>query len=229
MVSEFRKISLKSSKFVPENYLSTLYKLSEKECIVDFLKSIRNDENRLNEISSQSYLHQNGFNKLILSSNFDLGWRLRMHIWQTNYCNNDLDIHNHSWNYASVIVLGKLTNEIYRVSKDGENYYHHIYTIDNIKSESSLKVVGVENLIIDNSITYKARDIYYQTQDKLHRTFPSGKKPTVTIVVQQKGKGNFSDVYKKRQQNYSKFIGHTGTLIEVNQIKHSIDTILKEI
>lgn len=71
----------------------------------------------LDEVAGRSYWHPNGFVKLVLDQRD--GWgQLRLHVWPEP--TDDDDVHDHAWQYESVVVGGDLREVSYREAGPGE-------------------------------------------------------------------------------------------------------------
>lgn len=91
-----------------------LLRLGHRPTLKKLLSSIRDDRDTCASIAQRSYAHANGFDKIVLCS--DPGrWHLRLHIWWPEDTPIQQDVHNHAWNYASLVAAGRLTHTFYAV------------------------------------------------------------------------------------------------------------------
>lgn len=60
-----------------------------------------------------AYEHPNGFKKIPLGIHRPTRSRLFLHIWDDHYA--DSDIHNHRWNFSSLVLSGQLLNTVYSI------------------------------------------------------------------------------------------------------------------
>jgi hypothetical protein len=79
------------------------------------------------EIAGRSYWHPNGFIKLVLDERE--GWgQVRLHVWPEP--SDDDDVHDHAWQYQSVVVGGRLREVVYREAgpdQPGNEVWRHSY------------------------------------------------------------------------------------------------------
>jgi hypothetical protein len=79
------------------------------------------------DIAARSYWHPNGFIKLVLEER--AGWgQVRLHVWPNASC--DDDVHDHAWQYESVVVGGDVREVRYREAADhevGDEMWRHSY------------------------------------------------------------------------------------------------------
>ena len=71
--------------------------------------------------------HQNGFLKLTVSKPPDDAFRLRLHVWTARRgALNCPDIHNHTRDYWSLVLAGRLKIEEFTPSPSGDKYYEYL-------------------------------------------------------------------------------------------------------
>lgn len=61
-----------------------------------------------------AYRHPNGFTKIKLTPLSDIGWCVRLHVWDAGA--TDGDIHDHRWHFASYVASGSIVERCYEVS-----------------------------------------------------------------------------------------------------------------
>lgn len=134
------------------------------------------------EESVVGYRHPNGFTKIRLLTLHDIGWTLRLHVWNAN--SSDRDIHSHRWNFASYVLSGCLIEQRYK-SKVGAGQWTGFdcspsaggrYILDRPRS------CDIELLTVDS---YRAGDSYQRAADTLHMALAGSEiQPTMTLFVQ---------------------------------------------
>jgi hypothetical protein len=94
--------------------------------VLALVAEILNNEELLISVASQSYLHKNGFLKILLLKEQD--FRVRLHIWMPETDSKET-LHNHCWYLASTIVNGKLTSEIWQdsISENSDFFDEYLY------------------------------------------------------------------------------------------------------
>jgi hypothetical protein len=96
--------------------------------LVALAEGIGRSRSRLDEIAERSYWHPNGFMKLLLEER--AGWgQLRLHVWPDPV--HDDDVHDHGWQYESVVIDGDVREVRYReVAGDapGVPMWRHSYS-----------------------------------------------------------------------------------------------------
>lgn len=79
----------------------------EPPAVRALLKAFLEDEDRLRAAAGRSYVHPNGFTKIVLSAG--RGHQLRLHIWWQrpgDAVPKDSNVHNHRWDFSSVLITG---------------------------------------------------------------------------------------------------------------------------
>lgn len=66
-------------------------------------------------VAENSYRHALGFTKLVLAG-VSSKWQLRLHIWN-NAARHEEDLHNHRFDFSSLVLCGSLTNDTYEVGR----------------------------------------------------------------------------------------------------------------
>ena len=152
--------------------------------LVKCLKSlIRNPDSELSKgVADKSYLHGNGFYKLVL---FISGKKekLRIHFWPGGV-DAEENIHCHRWSFSSLIIHGKLNSEIYKEDSSRDANSHKCYLYRKTPQEASSIFLGDIKLSVENKKKQKAGDFYRLPQGKLHRIIGSDKGSTATIMYQ---------------------------------------------
>lgn len=222
LISDLECIS-RSNTFALEEF-SQVFRKIDSSLFIDLISELQNNQNIRNDIFNHSYLHQNGFYKLVIHTRYDLNWRLRLHIWDTQK-NCDYDIHNHSWGFVSCVLKGSLINEIYEKSTIGKSFNEFTYVLNNESLESSLISSGSNNLYLSNYSEINSFNVYSQESHVFHRTYPKEGKLTVSLIIQQKPFKNESTVFKNEKRlNSTNYLSFGKPLTE-----KSLDELLKKL
>lgn len=94
----------------------------------------------LNEICERSYIHTNGFVKIVLRNYLD-GSALRLHVWTERGAGTESDIHTHWWSFRSVVLCGELEHRIYSIDEEGP-LHRYKYASANGGRDFSLERIG---------------------------------------------------------------------------------------
>src|SRR5688572_21463814 len=81
--------------------------LGRPDALRDLIGAILGDPIQLEQVASRSYVHANGFDKLVLLGSCAPIYKLRLHIWWPGRSEPELDnVHNHRWDFSSSVVTG---------------------------------------------------------------------------------------------------------------------------
>ena len=132
------------------------------------LASLMDDARACEEVARKSVVHPNGFYKIVLLAPASATYQLRLHVWSTPVGTRG-DIHNHRWDFASWIIKGAFTQELFRVSgDDGQAVNHLIWQSDCSEGpvgfvQSTCKLTEcrkTESLSDDDTYFLQANDIH---------------------------------------------------------------------
>lgn len=160
------------------NLANLLFEIFSDEKLCFFLKELLKDEQQLVKISRKSYLHGNGFLKIILLDN---GYKLRLHIWfPEQYCEEN--IHDHRWSFASLILIGSLKNEIWCDNENGISLREYIYHAETENNVSKKIEIGYHNFCLEKTDVYTKGQRYFMSKEKLHRIVTSKNEIVATMI-----------------------------------------------
>ncbi|SNY95285.1 hypothetical protein [Flagellimonas pacifica] len=192
-------INLENSRNIHGCFKKTFSTLSRTKVL---LENALNDKKTIERISKNLYVHQNGFHKYILYTSKSRKWRIRLHIWDEMQFNNQ-DIHNHTFNFTSVVVQGGLKNLIFEGDLKNSSPYHlYRYNIDNETNDSQVtSLEETKGLKLKQSIDIKKGDVYYQDASIIHK-IEAAEYPTATLVLQESWIRNNSTIYRNHLSNH---------------------------
>jgi hypothetical protein len=149
----------------------------------DALRQLLQDEPALRRVAERSYLHGNGFYKLVLAERDNL--KLRLHLWMPGV-DAEENIHDHRWHLASAIVTGTLKSESWgeAVSPDARSFNEYRYTARQGKLPAQLAEMGSTRLQCKQQSERTAGQCYTMAPGTLHRIVNSGNTLTSTLMCQ---------------------------------------------
>jgi hypothetical protein len=165
-----------SSKDLMQDIISQLQKFGRLGVRI-VISEILNCDDLLESVAARSYLHNNGFLKILLLKDPD--FRVRLHIWMPETDSKET-LHNHCWHLASTIINGELTSEIWQDSgtKNAEAFDEYLYRgkfVDPI-------LLGQAKVELVETVTHKAGDAYVLESHVLHKIVSNGNKMTATLI-----------------------------------------------
>ena len=150
--------------------------------IPSMLDALLNDTEEMKTLANRSSMHANGFVKIELHQ--FLKYKLRLHYFSLSA---EEAIHDHTWNFASAILAGKLRSERFAVvrSNTPDSIYlkRYVYRPRVGKGNTVLiKLHGYANLKSVGIDTYAAGSSYWLDGSVPHRVLATSKQ-CVTLVI----------------------------------------------
>lgn len=157
-----------------------LREFQSRENILALLRLIRSEINTNDEIARYSNLHPNGFDRILVIANKKPEYRLRLHIWRNdNIYFKQEDIHNHSWNLASIIIAGCLRFENFQINESGQEKFHYEYKSTGLGNNPKVELKGKSRLSCTSDAIMTKGSYYLLSHQVFHRV----KKPTDDIAA----------------------------------------------
>ncbi len=75
-------------------------------------------------VAADSYEHDNGFSKIVLSGIVGEDHELRLHIWDGRQAPPS-NVHNHTRGYVSIILTGSYVDQQFVVDSSGERFFQY--------------------------------------------------------------------------------------------------------
>jgi hypothetical protein len=173
----------------------------------------------LDAVAGRSYLHGNGFYKIILEENAQ--FRLRLHVWLPT-TRAEENIHDHRWHFASLVLNSRLETEIWEdaLSDGGETLNEYLYVG---------KDIGARNVYMGKArVSLKARvfngegDAYHMMSNVLHRIIYDGQDAVITLLCHARGARNWARTITRRTAEPN--IDHD--FIDADKLKSVLDMAL---
>jgi hypothetical protein len=162
-----------------------------------WLQEFMADEDCMKFASKHSYLHANGFEKIVLASFDGSSCKLRLHMWndQKDHPDQEGNIHNHRWSFASRVLIGQPLFEVYERGTDGIEHNEYEYIPNGEVGAFTLNFTKVTLLRRTIRLTLTEGASYSMHHSALHRVTATG--PTVTVVLQGATIAEKSAVFSK--------------------------------
>jgi len=141
------------------------------------LESLVADPGALAVAASHSHRHQLGFVKIVVQIE-DSGECLRLHLWDKPI-EMEEDIHSHCASFKSRIVLGEITENVFRLVP-GNSHAMFDYRFDASVGHAVADEVGPTGVKIISSKVIKAGEIYAKRSGDLHNVSHAAE-GTVTV------------------------------------------------
>jgi hypothetical protein len=172
---------------------SWLAAASSRNALSRMVRDVLATDDGLEEVASRSYVHNNGFDKVVLADR--VSWALRLHIWWPDQSPVDVEhVHDHAWDFISTIVTGSYHMDLYR-DGDGDEWLEYRYEFPEGRPEMhGLRHVGRRRLIKVLSIHVPEGGSYAIHGGQLHRVATVPGALTSSLVLQGPVVGDGSTV-----------------------------------
>jgi len=149
--------------------------------IIRYVRCLRDGSADLTEVLEESYIHKNGFQKIVLGRRE--GFALRFHRYLPGV--GDQNVHDHRWSRMdSYVIEGGLSADYLchgQESEDGvEPWETHTYR--KIKSDYVVEHKGTSYLKLEKNVIHDIGTTYSMDSYQLHRILPSNT-DVATLVV----------------------------------------------
>ncbi len=142
-----------------------------------YIKKLLNNDDLLAQIASQSYLHNNGFYKLLLAENET--FCIRLHIWMPGSVAYET-LHSHCWHMASTVIHGSLQSEVWESSVSPSAQFYDEYLYENKESEP--RYLGKTRVAPVKISNRTAGEAYTLQPHVLHRILYDGQAMVATLM-----------------------------------------------
>lgn len=134
---------------------------------------------RLDAVAADSYVHANGFTKVVLRSG------VRLHIWETGHRRHgqESDPHGHRWDFASWVIAGTLRETVFRSgSSHGQRFTLREYSRE--AGRTVLRSRGEARLEARETKQWGSGSVYKRSRSELHMVEAAGEALVASLVLQ---------------------------------------------
>lgn len=145
---------------------------------------------------TDSYAHDNGFDKIVLFQDSETRMKMRLHLWHPLVIPNTKrprqNVHNHRWDFSSAVLIGYADNVSYRFAKpgeDGEGFFHYRYYARGSKEHYEVEERGKTKLVCIGTQRVTQGDVYSISNEMLHRVDTPDDQLVATLVITHENVG----------------------------------------
>lgn len=150
--------------------------------------------------ANDSYVHANGFARLIVFVTECHGFRLRVHVWPQGSRTDKLNVHNHRYAFASYVETGSVEDVVWLASESGDVFRRFVYTSRDASGNYRHEYTGEQALQVDAVRRVNAGQLYSLSEEKFHYTLPAPSSVTVTFFAEDRRRLRPSAVTYSRHQ-----------------------------
>jgi hypothetical protein len=157
--------------------------LSEKPNRTKLVKLLLESEEAINLIKVASYVHHNGFRKIVLlESKY---FKIRLHVFEPiGEIVAQENVHDHRWPFGSVCLQGDLMCKIYEHVEFGKSSFnHYLYRPVGADDSYTVQASGEETLHESSLLKIKKYMGYYLPENTLHRVVNRSGERVITLVI----------------------------------------------
>jgi len=170
-------------------------KIGERKNFIKLMMGILNNPSLVKEIAANSYNHNNDFDKIVIISERPK-YELRVHLWgQKSGGSIPALHHNHSWNLASVIILGYLHFQTYNFSEHGKSMHHYECGFKPGEKSYYFKHLGKDKIQSTGEMHLSAGSKYFLPEHTIHKIYESPQKGSVTLMLHGWTTRKISDIF----------------------------------
>jgi hypothetical protein len=147
------------------------------------LALLEHSDEALADVAERSYLHPNGFAKIVLKVGG--GYGIRLHVWhrQGGEWISDANPHGHRWEFASWIVVGALRETTFAELTHGKTHLRCDYDRDE-RGVGFLTPTRTADLRVVDRIDRRAGTVYQRSRNVVHTVTPMGRDLVASVVLQ---------------------------------------------
>lgn len=191
------------------------------------LISVIESYSRLDAIARRSYKHDNGFMKIVLSEAEHSNAKVRFHIWKAPAVVSS-DIHDHFWDFSSIVVKGALETVDYRVSQhSGESFQKFELVAHSHQGQHTLLRMGTELLEEKRRRVIASGEVYSLSAWRPHRVSPANGGETYSLVLQGPHLKKINRVFRRSMT--ASVMKSQSKPITVNELRASLVNCISEL
>ena len=176
-------------------------------------------QSSLERIARASYMHPNGFRKLVLST-FEDGARLRVHHWPADGPAEASNVHNHRWPFASTVVVGSLRSTLLTFAEGRDAMQRFVFEPNGPGQEHTMSLVGVATLAVSHLSELGPGSSYVIDARQLHQI--RARPGTVSLMLSGPPQRDRTDVFRSPG---SAAQTRRQPLLSVSQVRESLELL----
>lgn len=226
----FKSLPVDGSPQTIDANLTLLKRIGARDNCARMIERILGNPGLLADVASRSYRHVNHYDKIVLVGSDKLhGYRLTFHLWNPPYEEKELkkeSIHDHRFNFWSMILTGVLTSENFTESVGGDLLRHYRYIPENRNVRNFYQFIGETRLLKTEPARREGGESYYQPSPGIHRVvLPSSM--TCTLVLRGPRQRAFTNVFRTDHPKVDTYVNNS--MYSEKTVEEKIGAILNVI
>lgn len=168
--------------------------LLDPKNFVEFSKDILSNRNMLRKSAANSYVHPNGFSKIVLLRDEADRYEVRLHIWKRN--EGTPHVHNHCWDFHAGVLMGAYESRRFVPSVVGSSWKH--FRLQSVFREHTVQQMEDAQLQCTDRLIVRSGMAYELNREELHQvSILEDNEATASVVVRGPFLRRATDVYCK--------------------------------
>lgn len=200
----------------------TVKHFSHKGRLFDLINSVL-DQN-FDNLLEKSYLHPNGFDKLVLVSGQH--FNLRLHNFHPPKVMKPAErVHNHKWEFASSILLGGYQAQEFNIHSGDSERCHYQYS-----KEQGLVYQGQSHVLLTDEYEVKAGTTYFMPGDVYHSITKISDEGCITVMMTGYTTETTTNVFSFEKLDLVKDQNHCGLkMYTEDEIKDTLTSVKEKL
>lgn len=186
---------LRAAPHEPRAVSAMLERVRDAGGFTSVLRSITEDAQTTQRVAELSYRHPNGFDRIVLiDDGFDRP-KARLHLWWPDEPAAKEQIHNHAWDFNSILLSGTLRFQLYSPAREGVRKLHYrSLPPRHATTGYRLSCLGETSVVCSFDSLLGPGTIYALEHNALHRVSPVGDGVVATLVIHSPFTRQHSDI-----------------------------------
>lgn len=183
--------------------------------VAAIVRRLMQDPVQLAKAASRSYVHPNGFRKLVIALRKN-GATLRIHHWSLSDTSAS-NVHNHRWPFASAIIAGRVRSAQYTLADGGDAVERYRFEPSRAGGQYALTPAGKGRISVSSIAEFSSGSTYALDVEQLHQVRCD--RDTLSLVLSGPAERDHTDVFRPASLGPQ---SRDLPLLPVSDIRHSL-------
>jgi hypothetical protein len=180
--------------------------------------------------ATNSYVHDNGFDRILLYNNPVNLIKLQLHIWYPlprPAVREPQLVHNHRWDFSSAIIAGDYTNIVFEFDDEcPDKYFHYKYFARGTKEHNALEFVGMRSLKVIDSKQHNVGSVYSTESQALHKVdIPDDRLVSTMIITHENKVWVDNDLFSEKRIDHKGNVRAWSPALEPKKVLEKINNL----
>lgn len=184
------------------------------------LKDLLTDDALVESLLKFSYIHMNGFRKLVIFATPDDRFHMRLHQWFSKE-KFDQNVHDHRFTFWSRILAGSITNKLWEPSSSGIPFTHYEYWPRDGRDTYQMKKVGDVFLKELEPFSVQQGESYFFGDSWLHTT-DYNNAPVTLLLEDRRALRPYANVLVRAGKEYKDVVEYDSPSMSLEEYREGI-------